>query len=277
MAQRNHFFNPFLDSFLGVLTFDNKDDPSLSPGMIIENLDLYFQPVPDPITATIFLVIMLILVAVGSYISIKVMAILKKEDSLLTGTIHNFMVSQLISWPLTVFIINVTNFIHSFPPMIVQWICPIAKFFLYFCMNFTNAHSCITAVMRYVFIVHNERVQSIGKEKVKQHFLACSFLIPLLLTLWRTIDGSELDTFSFNNKCYGIHHKSFLIETSTLNVFKKNFCNIPDYKMMNGYLEVLEAFSKNVLCLSSTAALVLVGSNLTEGIIYYMLFSHMNK
>ena len=277
MKSRNHFSNPFTDSFLGVLAANNKHDSSFETAFILEDVDLYFQPVPDPVMASIFFVIMMILVAIGLYITIKVLALLKKDDSLMKKTTQNFMISQSIMWTLVVALITITNFIHSFPQEIIQWICPVLWFVTYFCLNFNNAHSCITALIRYFFIVHTERVESIGKEKVKKFFHVSSILIPFLITLWKATDESELDILSFFNKCYGKHHKTFLIETSTLNVFKKKFCNIPDYHAMENYVEVIVALSRNILCLSCTFIMILLGSNLTEGIIYYMLFTHMNR
>ena len=150
-------------------------------------------------------------------------------------TTQNFMMSQSIMWTLVVALITITNFIHSFPQEIVQWICPALWFVTYFCLNFNNAHSCITALIRYFFIVHTERVESIGKEKVKKFFHVCSILIPFLITLWKATDESELDILSFFNKCYGKHHKTFLIETSTLNVLRRSsatFQTITQWKIM---------------------------------------------
>ena len=138
-------------------------------------------------------------------------------------------------------------------------------------------HSFFTAIMRYFFIVHNERALRIGKQKVKKCIHVLSISVPLLITFWKAIDGTELDTFSMLNKCYGKHHQTFLVETSTMNVFKKNFCNMSNYHNMNGYVEVIESIAKNILCLTSTCAMILSGSNLTEGIIYYLLFSYMTK
>ena len=187
------------------------------------------------------------------------------------------MVSQLISWPLLFSCIGITNFIHSFPPVIVQWLCPVLWFVLYFCLNLCTSHSFMTSIMRYFFIVHNERAQLLGKEKAKKLFHIMSILIPLLLTIWRAIETYDLDTFSTFNKCYGKHHRTFLVETSTLKVFKKNFCEIPDYHNVDGYVEVIKAFLKNVFCISNTVAMLVISSNLTEGIVYFLLFSHMYR
>ena len=277
MITRNNLYNPFTSPFLGVLVDDDSNSIALERDMLLEDIDLYFQPVPDPVTASIFLAIMIILIVIGVYLHIKVLKILKKENSLMKNLTRNFMISQLISWPLMAFLISITNFFHSFPSEISQWICPITWFLLYFCLNLMTMHSFFSALIRYFFIVHNERVQSWGKEKAKKLFEILSIMMPFLVTLWKANDGSELDTFSPFNKCYGKHHKTFLVETSTLNVLKKNFCEIPDYHEMKDYGEVIVAFSKNVICLTSTATMLIMGSNLSEGIIYYLLFSHMGR
>ena len=121
MASRNHFHNPFLDSFLGILVPSDAGDMNFESGMILKDIDLYFQPVPDPITATIFFVIMMTQICIGSYITVKVLSFLKNEESLLKNITQNYMISQLIVWPFLISVISITNFIHSFPPEIVKW------------------------------------------------------------------------------------------------------------------------------------------------------------
>ena len=59
MASRNHFYNPFINSFLGIRVPTNSGDRNFELGTILKDIDLYFQPVPDPFTATIFSVIMM--------------------------------------------------------------------------------------------------------------------------------------------------------------------------------------------------------------------------
>ena len=277
MISQNNLYNPFEASFLGIFVTNNLNDTKVKTGIILEDIDLYFQPVPEPVTASVFLVVNIIFIAIGSYITFKVLAMIRKEDGILKKLTRNFMVSQLISWPLYFSLISITNFIHSFPPVIVQWLCPVLWFVLYFSLSLCFSHSFMTSIMRYFFIVHNERAQLLGKEKAKKLFHMISILIPLLLTIWRAIETQDLDTFSTFNKCYGKHHRTFLVETSTLKVFKKNFCEIPDYHNLDGYVEVIKAFSKNVFCISNTVTLLVISSNLTEAIVYFLLFSHMYR
>ena len=277
MISQNNLYNPFEASFLGILVTNNLNDTEVKIGIFLEDIDLYFQPVPEPATASVFLVVNMMLIAIGSCITFKVLAMIRKENSILKKLTRNFMVSQLISWPLFFSSNSITHFIHSFPPVVVQWLCPILWFVLYFCLNLCTSHSFMTSIMRYFFIVHNERAMSVGKEKVKKLFHLISILIPLLLTIWKAIETSDLDTFSTFNKCYGKHHRTFLVETSTLNVFKKNFCEIPDYHNIDGYVEVIKAFLRSVFCLSNTVTMLVISSNITEGIVYFLLFSHMYR
>ena len=112
-----------------------------------------------------------------------------------------------------------------------------------------------------------------GSEK---HIFVLSILIPFVVTIWKVIDGSEVDAMSFINKCYGRQHKVFLIETSTVNVFKKSFCEVEGYEELEGVNKII-SLGKQIICAASTITMLAMGSNLTEGFIYYKLFSHMNK
>ena len=143
-------------------------------------------------------------------------------------------------------------------------------------MNTIVFYSFIGAVMRYFFIVHTEKVNSYGKEKVKMIFLVLSILIPLTLRIWRVTDAAHLDALSYINRCYGRHHDSFLVETSTLNVLKKSFCQVANYENLKGN-DKLMAIGRQIFCVGSTILSLVMGSNLTEGFIYYKLFSFMNK
>ena len=105
MSKRNNLYHPFTSSFLGVFLDRDLNSKDVGTGTVFEDIDLYFQPVPDPVTASIFLVIMIPLVAFGS-LTIKVLKRLNKEDSLLRNVTRNFMISQLISCPLAVFLLN---------------------------------------------------------------------------------------------------------------------------------------------------------------------------
>ena len=115
-----------------------------------------------------------------------------------------------------------------------------------------------------------------GTERVKKIFLVASILIPLLVVIWAAIEGSELNAMSFINKCYGNHHKVFLIDTSTLNVVKRNFCQ---FEVMENHHRFGKMISlvRRVSCVTKITLMLTMGFNISEGFIYYKVLSHIYR
>ena len=271
---RYNYYHPFTEEFLGA--FSSNSSIKENDWVILEDIDLFHQPIPSPVTAGLFAVVTVIILILGSHLHLEVLLRLRKDESILRSITKTFVYANSTCWPVVIILINVTNFIHTLPPIITNYICPVVRLTLYLTCNMFSFHSCLSATMRYYFIVHTEKVNSFGKEKVKNIFLVLSILIPLVVTIWKAIDGSQVDAMSFINKCYGRQHKVFLIETSTVNVFKKSFCEIEDYEKLDGFNKMM-ALGKQIVCAASTITMLVMGSNLTEGFIYYKLFAHMNK
>ena len=277
MLSKNNFYNPFIDSYLGFLAGPNPSQLNETE-FILRELDLYYQPVPDPQTSSLFFTLMAIELLCGLFIHKKILAMLKKEDGILKNITRVFVLCQGIFWPTSIIMITITNFTHNFHPLISELFCPCIWFLLYAPMNVICSHSFVAAVMRYVFIVHSDKVNHFGKETVKKMFLAFSVLVPLLLTIWKATDASELDMMSYMNKCYGRFHNVFLIETSALKVVQKTFglCDVTEYDELSG-LDKIVSLLKQAFCMASTSIMLFMGSNLTEGFIYYRLFTIMKK
>ena len=271
---RDNYYHPFTEEFLGAFSSNSsiKDDD----WMILEDIDLYNQPIPSPVIAGVFAVVTVMILILGSHLHLEIHLRLRKDESILKGITKTFVFANSTLFPVMIILLNVTNFIHTLPPIITNYICPVVRFTLYFTCNMVSFHSFLSATMRYYFIVHTEKVNIFGKEKVKSIFCVLSILIPFVVTIWKVIDGSEVDAMSFINKCYGRQHKVFLIETSTVNVFKKSFCEVEGYEELEGFNNII-SFGKQIICAASTITMLVMGSNLTEGFIYYKLFSHMNK
>ena len=225
---RNHFYNPFNSGFLGVFV-PNSSYTANDSYISFEDIDLNYQPVPPPLASGIHAVLSVITLILGSYIHVRVMFCLKKDDSILKGITQVFVVTNLTLLILAISTSCTTNLVHTFPTIAVDYICPTIWFLNLQCINLITFYSFICALMRYFFIVHTEKVNSYGKEKVKTIFLVLSILIPLILTIWKAIDSGHLDALSYINRCYGRHHDYFLVETSRISVLKKSFCQVPNY------------------------------------------------
>ena len=142
----NHFYNPFTESFLGAL-MKNPTLTSNATNIIFEDVDLYYQPVPNPFVAGTFSVIMVLILIMGYYLNLELYLMLKNEDTILKNVSKAYVFAQMIFMPTAIISICFTNFVHNLPPATSKVICPVAWFLFYFCCNMVSFHSFISATM----------------------------------------------------------------------------------------------------------------------------------
>ena len=130
--------------------------------------------------------------------------------------------------------------------------------------------------MRYLFIVHIEKVKFYGKKNVRKFFLVMSILVPFLLNVWRTVDSPAKDPMSFINKCTGDYHRVFLIESSSSHMNGKGFCPTMQYDEGDIYGKFIAVVGK-ISCFSRVLIALIMGFNFTEGFLYFKIFSHMMR
>ena len=211
-----NLYHPFKSTSFGILSKESSGGNHII-GQMIEDVDLYYQPVQEPVHAAIFLVVKALLLAAGEYLLVKVYYLMKKENGLVKNITQVLVCAEMIFWPVWVVFAATTDFVHPMNEVVGQWFCETGSFLYYFLGMIMASHSFMSAVLRYFFIVHREKTKAYGKEKVRRIVFVLSILLPLSIAVWKVIDGIELDAMSFVNKCNGKHHKVFLRDTSTLN------------------------------------------------------------
>ena len=273
--ERKHLYHPFPHTSLGIFSRDSVSSETLIGGSI-EDIDLYQQPVQEPLIATMFLVIKSSLLIAGEYLFIKVYKLMKKENGITKEITQLNIYVQLFFWPFWILFADTTAFIYPMKDVIGEWYCYLGSFVFYFLGNIIISHSFISALIRYFFILHQDKVNLYGKQEVKRFFLLMSILLPLLVALWESLDGSELDSMSFVNKCHGKHHQVFLIDSSTMNVAKRNFCAF-EFDHSGGIWTKMLAQIRQILCFAHSVVQLVLGLNVAEGFLYYKILSHINR
>ena len=275
IIDRKYLYHPFNESEFGIFHTDAVDE-SLMIGEILENINLYHQPVEDPLIATIFLLIKLCLVIAGEYLFFKVFELMKKEKGILKEITQLLMCIQSFFWPFCLFFTDTAAFIYPMKDVLGEWYCYFGKFLFYFLAHIIISHSFIAALMRYIFVIHQDEANFYGKEKIKRFFLFLSVFLPLLGALWEMLDGVELDGMSFINRCHSKHHQVFLIESSTINVAKRNFCAF-DFNQTKGAWNKILALIGRIFCIANTIVQLTMGLNVAEGFLYFKILRHTNR
>jgi len=178
--------------------------------------------------------------------------------------------------PFWLIIPSIIDFIHPLGELTGEWFCFLVQSLANFHFIVVMNQSFIIAMMRYWFIVQEERVKNYAKAKTKRIFVCLSIFIPLFMVIWATAENAELSPFLFVNRCYGRDHQVFLINISPLQVSNPYFCQFGNYSDKEIYGKIVEIF-KRATCIFKTTLMFLMACNLTEGVIYYKIFSHMKR
>ena len=277
-----HFYHPFTQSSVGFIqdkeSFANNGS-AYDIGFLIEDIDLYYQPVQVPALGISFFVLRTLIVGFGEYIHVKVFNLMKEENGLIKDVAKLFTIIQMIYWPFWLIFSTTTDFLHPLNKLIGEWYCFSGWFIHWSCWTYISFHSFIVSVMRYVFIVHNSKIETYGREKAKRIFFFLSIAIPALLIIWGIVELPDrpVDPMSFINKCYGKHHKKFLIESSSMDVVKSGFCTFGRYDEFHDPVFNIIATIKKVFCITKSLLYVVMGFNIAEGFVYYKTLRHISR
>ena len=274
LLNENNFYHPFEESMLGFFLNGQRDLNKSTTGLVIDDIDLYYQPLEHPLVVVSFFGLKLIVILIGERIGFKLILMIKKDKGILCSITLLFIVIQMILWPLGILFDLIVNLVHPVAEVIGKWFCSGGWLLSNLGPFYVFNYSFFVAVMRYVFLVHEEWVSKYGKEKVKWRFLCAIIAMSTIQTLIKAVSGTSRS--SVINKCYGYHHKVFLVETSTLRVLQRKFWDTTD----NSPLMSVDRFIyilKNILKIVEAMLFLVMGFNISEGFIYRRLFSHLTR
>ena len=201
----------------------------------------------------------------------------RRENCLIRQVTLIYSLSSIIAMPIWFVILSSTDFIHPLKDVIGEWFCTSVWLLLFFHFNIIAFQSFNVALMRYVFIVHDEKVKTYGKEKAIKNFLFMYCIIPLVVVIWGVLENYELDPFLYVNRCYGRDHRVFLANTSpTVNSYICGEEMVGHYEGDSVYGQYLTVL-KRASCMSRGLVMIFMGCNISEGILYYKMFSHMRR
>ena len=274
MITNHNLFQPsFKETYLGFLVENKAPQETPTAKLTFENISIYYQPLQSPLFISGLLVIRVTLVLLAEYVQYKTYGTIKKEKGLVTNVAKLYLIVLMVTGPYWLVYTTTIELMYPVNEILGNWFCIGGSFIGYLLFFILATHSFIVASLRYLFIVHEDRVTAYGKEKVQRLFFILSIVVPFLLMGWGELISSELDSMSFNNKCKGLDVKIFLIESSTANVAKRNFCEYAGFgeAFNGGVIDTIRYIS----CIIRQCVVLLMCFNLTEGILYFLTLSHM--
>ena len=184
----------------------------------------------------------------------------------------------MIFWPFTTAVGSSTFFIYPLSEIAGSWFCVFSFFVMYPAIIFINFHTTVMAMMRYTFIVHDEKVASFGKQRIQSIFHRILGIVPIFMSIWTYFGAADrdYDGSMIINKCNGSYHKIFLLLWSfdePRDVWSAR-CGVKN--IIKGPLSFIELMKK-IQCGANIILTLLLISNIFEGFIYYRTWKHIIK
>ena len=271
---KHNIYHPFVHKSLGFL-IDSKSGTFSEE--FFTDVDLTWQPVQDPKMGIPLLVINVFLLLAGGFVHYHLWKMLQRGESLVSSILKAYVIVQMICFPYLVVLHTATDFIYPLSEVLGPWSCVLSYFVLYPSCIFVAFHTTIIAVMRYIFIVHDERVADFGKQRAKSLFYWLLGIVPIAMTIWLYFGAidRDFDGYAPINKCFGSYHKIFLL------IWSYDEPEDVWAARCGGWPEDNEGLTVGIVkffrCGASSIVLTLLLSNLFDGIIYYRTWTHIIK
>ena len=221
-----------------------------------------------------------LLFMIGLPIQFKIMYVSWKDKEGKTWQIH-----FTHSFACTIYYLFVIPFWHistSKPHLAAvtgEWVCYINAFVTLYGFFIITPNSLLIAVMKYMFIVHHEKMMRLGERNAQKMFMCVNLIVPLVLT---TITGVTKHFYALSTltSCFGMREEIDEIRTK-YNTWDKNIeryflCNLNTTEK-----DILDAYTlyviKQCLCALKSIVVLLINTNIPEAFFYYKIFRKMKR
>ena len=145
-------------------------------------------------------------------------------------------------------------------------------------MLFIAFHTTVIAVMRYAFIVHDDKIGRFGKQRAMKLFHWILGIVPIVMTTWVYLGAANRDFDGSNviNKCNGSYDKIFLLKwgfAESQSIWSAR-CGMKNNN--EGPASSIELI-RYIQCKASAYLFLLLLSNIFDGFVYYRTWTHIAK
>ena len=207
-------------------------------------------------------------VIVALYIHYLVLKMSKRGNSLMDCLLPDMALNTLVGCPVWfIFICTVISLPEPPKEAIGTWFCHAASIVAYIWLFRVWIYSLLVSLLRYLYVVHNQKITAYGLTRIGRIFRILFWLVPAGLVALQLSLRTEYDPTPWINRCYGwISEPSF-----GWYEVERQFCAYNDYGFSNRYIE----YGLRVLCGINAGVCILLFSNLIEAVIYYRVYAHL--
>ena len=144
--------------------------------------------------------------------------------------------------------------------------------------NFTRIfnvfNSLVTASIRYMLIVHHDRVMSFGKDTLTSLFYHGSYIVPIILEVLTAFTTQMPENFKNPAQliCNVFHHESHNLTCKDINCIGDQYSPLLSFSHTFVPIEITD-----YLGIILKMVFVIIAANIVEGILYWKTFSEIKR
>ena len=216
----------------------------------------------------------ILLYGLGLFLQVKIIITARKEKDTTWQIYIAHSIVLIIYYSFTIPFDAIMYFVPSLSSYTGSWLCYIASFVTLYCVYAMQIHSLVVSIMKFAFIVHDEKIRELGIPKAQKIFLWINLCFPLFCTVCAILT-SDWDAFSSLNRCFGQQEQILArYNTSSGNIMKFFICDLDDNGEGGTHTYVLYII-KQCCCVSKSVVMTIITSNLPEAFFYRKIFRKM--
>ena len=208
---------------------------------------------------------------IGTYINWKILIVSQKTKDKTWKEDMVHCTSMMIAMLWTVAFENVSRHVKVLSMYTGGvWICYLSVFVYAYNTFIGGFHSFCICFMKYIYIVHHEKVRVFGVAKLEKIFFLTYIIHPLILTI-PTVVLIDVEAYSSIMACFDLEQE---IKDRYPSDWKRMFlCRLTFEEGDTGILYYLA----QIFCTLKIIWTMLLGSNIAEAFMYYKIFQFMRR
>ena len=228
----------------------------------------------------VFLLIAVCIYIIGVYLHLKIIRVCKKDKAITWRLDITNSILLILHFIHCIIMHILTYFVQDLYIYTGEWFCYASKVLQFYGFLFQMGHTLIVSIMKYVIIVHWQKVMSFGKDRIVNIFFWTHCLHPIVtILLWLSVrpdffwawdEGSTFDS------CLGDPKNNYGPNSNRSIMTLYIICDFLEPNQDN-YLEYIGYLLRTTICGFNFASFCLTLWNFLEIIFYFLTFRFMHK
>ena len=243
---------------------------------MVNNINIPGKEGGDIFIEVIFVLVEIILLALGSFIQLKIVSICVKEKHITWQIDITYAVGMMITFPFATIFSTITDYVPDLHLYMGVWICYIHAIGWLYGVYLIMLHSLAVSFMKYIFIVKRATPIPSRDEKTKKLFFIVTLMLPLFLSISTTM-AYDFESVSSLIRCFGLKEElSNKYNTTTGPIERMFLCKLDGSG--NAQSSITGLFvAKQVFCTLKMVLVLVLVSNIPEAYHYAKIFKKMKR